>query len=272
MILLHDIISLRTQVSKWHKLLVALVPTMGCLHEGHMSLVDIAKQKADIVIVSLFINPLQFGAGEDYAAYPRPLATDISICKSHNVDAMFVPEELGQPQTIVKAGKMADCLCGQSRLGHFDGVLTIVSILLHLVQPDIAVFGEKDFQQLQLIRKMTHDLHMPVQILEAPLLRDNDGLALSSRNRYLSDSEKKQALALSQSLLAMHSLAQQKNNSISAILSAGFAVLATYNVRAQYLEIRDENLQLAEHIQDGCRAFIAANIGGARLIDNMPLK
>src|SRR5947209_11092294 len=173
---------------------VAVVMTMGALHEGHAELMRAARRSADHVVVTVFVNPLQFGAGEDLDRYPRTWEADLQVCAHENVDVVFAPSEQemyphGRPTVRVAAGPVADRLEGSSRPGHFDGVLTVVSKLLHLTQPSVAVFGEKDAQQLALIRLMVRDLDLPVRVLSVPTVREPDGLALSSRNRYLTRSE-----------------------------------------------------------------------------------
>ena len=175
---------------------VALVPTMGCLHAGHMSLIRLAKELADLVVVSIYVNPLQFGPGEDLATYPRPFEADAGQCREAGVDLLFHPQDLyphGEPEVSLRVRGLSDVLCGASRPGHFDGVATVVNILFNIVCPDVAVFGEKDWQQLAIIRRMAQDLAMPVSIIGAPILREADGLAMSSRNRYLRGDERRQA-------------------------------------------------------------------------------
>jgi pantoate--beta-alanine ligase len=185
---------------------VALVPTMGALHGGHRSLMRLARERADTVVVSVFVNPLQFGPDEDFDRYPRDLAADTALCAEEGVDVVFAPSVgtmYPAPQMVtVDAGPMGERLEGASRPGHFTGVLTVVAKLLNLVRPDTAVFGEKDAQQIALVRRMVADLDVPVEIVGAPILRDPDGLASSSRNVYLSDAERRSALALSRALRA----------------------------------------------------------------------
>jgi len=172
---------------------IALVPTMGCLHEGHMSLIKKAQSEADIVVVSIYVNPLQFGVNEDLDRYPRTFDDDARLCAEAGVDFIFHPSTLyprSGPKVTLKASKLSDCLCGASRPGHFDGVVTVVNILFNIVAPDIAIFGEKDWQQLAIIRRMVKDLQMPIEIVGCATVRETDGLAKSSRNRYLTDSER----------------------------------------------------------------------------------
>src|SRR6478735_3656311 len=183
---------------------VALVPTMGALHDGHRALITRARELADVVVVSIFVNPLQFGPNEDLDRYPRPWETDLAICTEDGVDLVFAPSEAvmypDTPRVTVSAGAMGTVLEGAARPGHFDGVLTVVAKLFNLVRPDVAVFGEKDAQQLALIRRMVTDLNIPVWVDGCPTVREKDGLALSSRNRYLSPPERVTALSLSLAL------------------------------------------------------------------------
>src|SRR5713101_3699309 len=186
---------------------IGFVPTMGYLHEGHLRLVDQAKARADHVVVSIFVNPLQFGPSEDFAAYPRDLARDRTLARERGVDCLFTPETKAMypadPVTRVAPGGMGDVLEGAIRPGHFAGVLTVVAKLFHVVEPDVAVFGRKDFQQATLVRRMVADLDVPVEIVVAPTTRELDGLALSSRNTYLTADERRPALALSRALRAI---------------------------------------------------------------------
>lgn len=255
---------------------VAFVPTMGCLHSAHMSLVKKARSVADIVVVSIYINPLQFGPHEDFDRYPRTFESDSNLCDKAGVDLIFHPTTLypeGSPQTTVKAGKLSDCLCGTSRLGHFDGVATVVNILLNIVQPDIAIFGEKDWQQLAIIRRMASDLQLPVEIIGSKTVREADGLAMSSRNRYLSKGDRAKATALSKALLSMQSMAAKGERSVKQLKSTATSTLTAAAIKAEYLDIRSaDNLEAKDELNDlPARAFIAAKVGSTRLIDNIPL-
>ena len=251
---------------------VALVPTMGCLHAGHLSLIHLAKELADTVVVSIYVNPLQFGPNEDLAAYPRPLEDDERQCREAGVDLLFRPKDLypnGTPKVSLGVRGLADTLCGAKRPGHFDGVATVVNILFNIVGPDVAVFGDKDWQQLTVIRRMVQDLAMPVSIIGAPVVREPDGLAMSSRNRYLSEDERRQAAGLYRALVAMRKAAA--GASPEALPDIGRESLERDGIVPEYLEIRD-----AESLQDAvpgrpARAFVAARIGSARLIDNIAL-
>lgn len=257
---------------------IALVPTMGCLHEGHLSLIRKARKLADVVVVSIYVNPLQFGAGEDLDSYPRTFDADVNACRDEGVDLVFHPETLypeGEPPVSMHVKGLSDCLCGKTRPGHFDGVATVVAILFNLVQPDIAVFGEKDWQQLTIIRRMVNGLAFPVEIVGGETVREADGLAMSSRNRYLSTAERKQAKALHAALAAMQSMACEGQDDASTLIRAAEDILAAAGIRPEYLEIRDAwDLTLLEKLsrERPARAFVAARLGRARLIDNMPLE
>jgi len=256
---------------------IAFVPSMGCLHEGHMSLIKQAKELADIVVVSIYVNPLQFAANEDLDTYPRPFESDAKLCVEAGVDFIFHPATLYPkkgPKVTLKAKQLSDYLCAASRPGHFDGVLTAVNILFNIVQPDMAIFGEKDWQQLTVLRRMVRDLQMPVDIIASATLRDSDGLALSSRNRYLSSAERQQALVLSQALKLMQQLAQAGESNVEILQTAAGKILETADVHVEYLDIRHAlSLKNKRKLnQQPARAFIAAKIGNARLIDNMPLE
>ena len=260
---------------------IAFVPTMGCLHLGHLSLILQAKTLADIVVVSIYINPLQFSPTEDLSTYPRTFESDAKLCAEAGVDFIFHPATLypqKSPEITLRANKLADCLCGASRPGHFDGVLTVVNILFNIIQPDMALFGEKDWQQLTILRRMVSDLQMPIDIIAAATMREADGLAMSSRNRYLSAAQRRQAVALSHALKAMQELAKAGEKDIEALKLNANNILQDANIKAEYLDVRSayslrnkHKLNLRAH-QEPARAFIAAHIGQTRLIDNIPLK
>jgi len=259
---------------------IALVPTMGCLHDGHVALMRRARDSADIVVVSIYVNPLQFGPNEDFDAYPRNFADDCAICEAAGVDVIFHPQTLypgGEAQVSLTVGgsqanDLANSLCGAQRPGHFDGVAMAVAVLFNIVQPDVAIFGEKDWQQLAMIRRMTDDLQFPVEIIGVETVREADGLAMSSRNRYLSDAERKQALILSQALKAMQKAAEGESDA-QVLVALGRNMLAEAGLQPQYLEIRDaDDLTPLSCIEKrAARAFIACQIGPARLIDNMSI-
>ena len=260
---------------------VGLVPTMGYLHEGHLALVDAARASVGaggFVVMSVFVNPLQFGPGEDLDRYPRDLPRDAKLAAGRGVSLLFAPttEQMypaGEPQVHVVPGAMADRLCGAFRPGHFRGVLTVVAKLLNLVQPDVAVFGRKDFQQATLIRRMVRDLDVPVEIVVAPTVRESDGLALSSRNLYLSPPDRQAALALSRALAAGQAAFAAGERDAAALLARARAVLdAEPRVRLQYLELADpDTLEPAERADGRSVLAVAAHLGATRLIDNAAL-
>ena len=251
---------------------VALVPTMGALHDGHASLFDHARAAVGPdhrVVTSIFVNPLQFGAGEDLDRYPRTLERDLARCAEHGVDIAFVPtvEEVypgGEPEVTVEPGPRALLLEGASRPGHFRGVLTVVAKLFGLVRPEVAVFGEKDYQQLVLIRRMTRDLCLGIDVLGAPTVRDPDGLALSSRNRFLSGPEREQALTLSTALDAGRAAGA---DGADAALEAARTALAAGAVDPDYVALTDPDLGEAPTSGEA-RLLVAARVGVTRLIDN----
>jgi len=254
---------------------VALVPTMGFLHEGHLSLIHAAKQHAEKVIVSIFVNPTQFGPGEDYESYFRDLDTDSAKCKAEGVDAIFHPAPdsmyLPDASAYVNEELLSLGMCGRARPGdHFKGVLTIVTKLFNICEPDLAVFGEKDGQQLRLIKRMVRDLDMPVEIINGPTLREADGLAMSSRNAYLSDEERKQALCLKQSLDLACDLVKQGESNCQILLKAIHDHIGKFDhAEIDYVEIvDDESLQPIERIESPAMLALAVKVGKARLIDN----
>ncbi len=255
---------------------IAFVPTMGCLHEGHLSLIRKAKRLADIVVVSIYVNPMQFGPNEDFDAYPRTFESDATLCEKEGVDIIFHPANLYSEDGIrvsLKVDELDNCLCGASRPGHFDGVVTVVNMLFNIVQPDTAIFGEKDWQQLTIINRMASDLHMDIEIVGAPTLREADGLAMSSRNRYLDKADRKRAATLYQVLSAINECYEQGETASLKLLKMGSSILAEAGIEPEYLEIRDAaTLQTVETVETPCRIFIAAKIGNARLIDNIALE
>ncbi|RRV14779.1 pantoate--beta-alanine ligase [Pseudomonas saudiphocaensis] len=255
---------------------IGFVPTMGNLHDGHIALVRKAGQRADFVVASIFVNPLQFGPNEDLASYPRTLAADQDKLFEAGCHLLFAPnvEEMypnGQGlQTIVSVPGVSEGLCGGSRPGHFDGVSTVVSKLFNMVQPDLAVFGEKDFQQLAVIRTMVRDLNMPVQIIGEPIVRAADGLALSSRNGYLSPAERESAPALYRTLKQMAEALRNGEQDYAALLRQGREALEAAGMRPDYLEIRSaSDLQPATPETRERIILAAAFLGKTRLIDNL---
>ena len=282
----HHISALRHALTPYYgRQRIALVPTMGNLHDGHLELVKLAKQHADIVVVSIFVNPTQFGEGEDFDSYPRTLEDDVAKLITVDADYVFAPSidemyPVLPPPTSVRAGAITSQLCGQSRPGHFDGVGIVVSKLFNIVQPDVAVFGQKDYQQLVIIQQLVRDLSYPIEIIGAPILRAEDGLALSSRNQYLSDAERKIAPVLHQEL---QRLAEQLKNGkyseqgVEPLLAAAKARITDAGFTVDYLDLKTaqldalkaDNLQasLEENQQDSV-ILVAAWLGRARLLDN----
>ncbi len=258
---------------------VGLVPTMGALHEGHASLVRTARDRIGDgpLVVSVFVNPLQFGAGEDLDRYPRTLEDDLAICAREGADVVFAPsvEEVypgGEPQVTVEPGPLATILEGRTRPGHFRGVLTVVAKLFGVVRPDVAVFGQKDYQQLALIRRMVLDLNLGVEVVGAETVRESDGLALSSRNRYLDPDQREAAVALSRALRAARDNAEY---GVAVALDEARAELrAGHGIDLDYLVITDPGLgELPARVPPGteARALVAARLGTTRLLDNLPI-
>ncbi len=252
---------------------VGVVMTMGALHEGHASLLRTARQDADYLLATIFVNPLQFGPNEDFLLYPRTFEEDLEILREHGADAVFAPAATeiypdGAPKVRVAPGPLGTILEGAHRPGHFDGVLTVVLKLLNLTRPTAAYFGEKDYQQLALIRSMVAELNVPTAIVGLPTVREADGLALSSRNRYLSDVDRIAALTLSRALRAGVAEASRGG---AAVLAAARAELANHDrVELDYLELADPELGPAPE-SGPARLLVAAKVGGTRLIDNVGL-
>jgi pantoate--beta-alanine ligase len=251
---------------------VAVVMTMGALHEGHRQLMRTARERSAFVVVTIFVNPLQFGPNEDFEKYPRTLDADVEACRAEGVSVVFAPsrDEMypgGAPQITMNAGPLGDILEGASRPGHFGGMLTVVEKLLLLTRADVAYFGEKDFQQLALIRRMVRDLELGVEIAGVPTVREPDGLALSSRNRYLSADERRSALALSRALRE-----GAAREDAEAVLDVATKILEDEpGVRVDYLALTGPDLgPLPEH--GPARLLVAARVGATRLIDNVPLE
>ncbi|MCC6763989.1 MAG: pantoate--beta-alanine ligase [Deltaproteobacteria bacterium] len=260
------------------RLKVALVPTMGALHDGHLSLVALARRHADRVVASVFVNPVQFDRADDFARYPRDLERDGALLAGAGADVLFAPDvhEIypAESQTFVTVEQLAQPLCGAHRPGHFRGVTTVVWKLLAIVQPDVAVFGEKDYQQLALIRRMVRDLFLDVDVLGAPIVREADGLAMSSRNRHLDEAERDAARCLSSALAAAEAAVASGARASTAILDAASAVLAREPLaRAEYVALVDPDT-LAPVVDADHRALLALAvwIGSTRLIDNRLLE
>jgi pantoate--beta-alanine ligase len=256
---------------------IGLVPTMGYLHEGHLALVDEARRRSESIILSIFVNPLQFGPSEDLGRYPRDLPRDRSLAQSRGVDALFVPSvEIMYPpgsETRVIPGSTANRWEGAARPGHFTGVLTVVAKLFHLVQPDVACFGQKDIQQLTLIRRMVRDLDWPIEIAAVPTVREADGLALSSRNAYLSPVERQKAVVLSRALLAAHRAFCEGERQSAKLEERMRQELSTEpDVRVEYLAlVEPDGLAPVAAADARSIAAIAARVGNTRLIDNINL-
>lgn len=257
---------------------IGFVPTMGYLHEGHLSLVDRAKEVTEFVVMSIFVNPAQFGPGEDYEEYPRDPDRDAELAEDRGVDLLFTPDTEtvypgGDPMVKVVPGPLADRLCGLSRPGHFQGVLTVVAKLFGMVEPDVAVFGRKDYQQAVLIRRMVRDLAMPVRIEMAPIVREDDGVALSSRNEYLSETERARARSLSQGLFAARSAFEEEGVVNADRLKARIrGTMRDADVEPEYIELVDpDTLESIEEARAGAVLAVAARVGDTRLIDNVRL-
>jgi pantoate--beta-alanine ligase len=258
---------------------VALVPTMGALHAGHQALVARARELADLVVVSIFVNPLQFGAGEDLDTYPRTLEADVALLAHHSVDFVFAPTAAemyphGATETRVTAGHVGTLYEGASRPGHFDGMLTVVSKLINIVGPEIALFGQKDAQQVFLVQRMVQELNTPVRIEVVPTVREDGGLALSSRNSYLDPAGRQCARALSQGLEAAASVAASAHGGAPAAVAAAHAVIAAQSlVKLDYLVVVHPQtfLPVGDDYRGPARMLVAALVGSTRLIDNAPL-
>ncbi len=270
--------ALRGQIQLWRQTgrRIAFVPTMGNLHAGHISLVNIAKAHAEQVVASIFVNPLQFDDKADLAAYPRTVEADIEQLDHAGCDLVFLPavEDIypdGMAKlTQIHVPELGDILCGRHRPGHFDGVATVVAKLFNMVQPDVAVLGEKDYQQLLLIKKMVRDLNIAVDVIGTPIVREESGLAMSSRNQYLDEQERAQAARLYQSLLSIKAQLEQGARDYPAIQQAHIARLRQQGFQPDYIEIRRaRDLALPAPTDKALRILAAARLGKARLIDNI---
>jgi pantoate--beta-alanine ligase len=252
---------------------IGLVPTMGAFHEGHLSLMRQARADCETVVVSLFVNPAQFGPNEDLAAYPRDAARDAELAAELGVDILFAPppEEVYPPgfDTTVEVRGLTEVLCGAHRPTHFRGVTTVVTKLFNVVQPGVAYFGQKDAQQAAVIRKLVRDLDMPVRIEVLPTVREPDGLALSSRNAYLTTADRERALALSRALAAADAAVRDGRRDAASVLAAARHELDARGVEPEYLELRSaDDLAPAERVNGRTLLAVAARVGRARLIDN----
>lgn len=275
----HTVAGLRRIVAAWRAegLRVALVPTMGALHDGHLSLIRLARQRADRVIVSIFVNPMQFGPNEDFDAYPRTLDQDARKVGTVDGDIVFAPsvKEMypdGFASKVSVTG-VSEGLCGGARPGHFDGVATVVTKLLLIALPDVAIFGEKDYQQLMVIRRFVRDLDIPVEIVGAPVIREADGLALSSRNAYLSEADRALAPSLNRTLRDV-AAALTAGTAVADALAGGIATLEAQGFApVDYLELRDAaTLVPVDRLDRPARLLVAARLGKTRLIDNMSVE
>jgi len=253
---------------------LGLVPTMGNLHGGHMALVEAARTRCERVVVSVFVNPLQFAPGEDLDSYPRTLDADIEALENAGIDAVFTPSVAqmyphgGRSATTVHVRGITDMLCGSRRPGHFEGVATVVTKLFNLVRPDLAFFGEKDFQQLAVIRRMVEDLCMGVQILGVPTVREVDGLALASRNQYLDSDQRRRAPMLAGALDDCRKSLQAGERDFAGLEARGWARLADAGFEPDYFEIRGPALEAPQADMQAFRVLAAAFLGRARLLDN----
>jgi pantoate--beta-alanine ligase len=254
---------------------IGLVPTMGYLHDGHLSLVRKVKDLCDVVVVSIFVNPTQFGPGEDFKRYPRDEEGDKAKLEGEAVDLLFIPEASDMYpsgyQTYVDVTEVSKGLCGDFRPGHFRGVATVVAKLFNIVKPDVAIFGEKDYQQLLVIKRMVEDLNFDIKIIPGVLIREEDGMAMSSRNTYLSPEERQRALILYRSLLKGKDLFQSGERKVSALLKAVKESIESMDrVTLQYVEIRDvETLEKIKNVDKPAVIALAAIVGSVRLIDNI---
>jgi pantoate--beta-alanine ligase len=255
---------------------IGLVPTMGFFHDGHLALMRAARAEADVVVVSLFVNPTQFGPNEDLAAYPRDFERDRALAEAEGVDLLFAPDVSevypdGFDTTVVVGG-VTGTLEGEARPGHFDGVATVVTKLFNMVGPDVAWFGQKDAQQALVIRKLVRDLNIPVRVEIAPTVREADGLAMSSRNAYLTEDERPRATALSRALAAAEREVAAGRLAAADVLGAARAELDAFGIEPEYLELRSaDDLSPAERVNGNTLLAVAARVGRARLIDNTML-
>jgi pantoate--beta-alanine ligase len=273
-----DLTALRSVIKDWEKNghTIAFVPTMGNLHDGHLSLLEEARKISDRTVVSIFVNPIQFGKGEDYVTYPSTLESDKDKLKSAGLDLLFTPnlKELYpggvDVDTRVNVPELSSILCGKSRPDHFSGVITVVTKLLINVTPDFALFGEKDYQQLIIIRRMASDLCIPTEIIGMPIIREKDGLAMSSRNSYLSESERKIAPAIYQILLSAADKLKNGKVTFEEVEIQGYAELESAGLKAEYFSIRrTSDLGEANSMDKNISVLAAAWLGSARLIDNI---
>lgn len=280
-LLSNSILEIKNNIKIWKKnnQTIGLVPTMGALHNGHASLIKKAKETCDKVIVSIFVNPIQFGPNEDFDKYPRTIEKDLLICEELGVDIVFAPTATEMYGNGVKLSNteltfvcppynLIDCLCGKTRTGHFDGVATVVLKLFNITEPDFAFFGQKDAQQLFILTKMVKDLNLNLKIIPCPIIREVDGLALSSRNAYLSEEERKNALTISKSLNQIKILYNQGIKDTKKLFDAAITILDK-NLELEYLEFRDfTTFEETTEVKENTLIAIAVKCGKTRLIDN----
>jgi pantoate--beta-alanine ligase len=278
-----EIIRLTSEMTAWSNKAIragkkiALVPTMGYFHEGHLALMRMAAEKADLVVVSLFVNPIQFGAGEDLGKYPRDFDRDTALARGEKVAVLFAPDSAAMyPEptlTTVSVAKLTSALCGKSRPGHFDGVSTVVAKLFHIVKPHVAVFGKKDFQQLAVIRRMVNDLNWDIDIIGHPIVREPDGLAMSSRNTFLNPEERKAALCLYNAVQLAKKLARDGEKQPTALVREIKEHIASYNdAVVDYITIVDKDSLVDQQTLDrNSWLAMAVYVGETRLIDNAGL-
>jgi len=273
---IESISEMKNLAKKWKRqgLSIGFVPTMGYLHEGHLALVRRIKELSDRVVVSIFVNPIQFAPGEDYQRYPRDLERDKAFLEKEGVDVLFSPkaQEMYPPgfQTYVEVKELSSGLCGRYRSGHFIGVATVVLKLFNILQPDIAVFGEKDYQQLKVIQRMVQDLNLDVKIIPHPTVREEDGLAMSSRNTYLSPEERKSAIALYKALNLAEELINQGERRVATLKEKLKEFIESFPyTKVQYIEfVHPETLKEVERVDEPTLLALAVFVGKARLIDN----
>lgn len=282
--LIHTIEDIKTQIKQWKKedLIIGIVPTMGALHEGHASLIKKAVETCDKVIVSVFVNPIQFGPSEDFDKYPRTLEDDVKLADSIGADIVFAPssdEMYGKGQRlsndtlsyVVPPFFYVDKLCGKSRIGHFDGVCTVVLKLFNITQANFGFFGQKDAQQLIILKKMVNDLNVPIEIISCPIVRDSNGLALSSRNKYLDDNGKKEALALNKILNNIKACYSKGITNVDVLKETAFQFLNEHH-ELEYIEFVDKNnLEEQTTASNDTLVLIACRVNSIRLIDNILL-
>ncbi len=274
----------RNQIGIWKKsnLKIGLVPTMGALHAGHASLIKKAKETCDKVVVSVFVNPIQFGPNEDYNKYPRTIETDKKLCDELGVDIVFAPtpnEMYGENKKLKDTDltficppyKLVDCLCGKSRVGHFDGVATVVFKLFNIVTPDYAFFGQKDAQQLFILKQAVKDLDLNVELIACPIVREEDGLAMSSRNTYLSNEERTEALTISKALREIQKAYNGGIDDVKILFDVAVSVISK-NIEIEYIEFRNfDTFDKTEKISENTLVAVAVRVGKTRLIDNIIL-